>query len=237
MVLMGRDKGGVTHTMILWVAGTLITLFVFIVIIWPWLLSVWYGSCWSDARSDLRGFGREIEGAIRSPYSALDYRLSIGSCIAGVVFINGRDDPNIPKFVTKRCEGYDGYKSYMILIPEEYPKTLKSKDVPESLKDKLEKLKDSISVWGAIELWINDKLGRIPSSYCYEFEHDFTTDERSIKSIPEGFYEGWLNENNWNTGSEPYCLRVSYRETTGGGYNYHITQETCPAKAPEGEEG
>lgn len=235
MVLMSRDKGGVTHTMILWVAGTLITLFVFIIIVWPWLLSVWYGSCWSDARSDLRGFGREIEGAIRSPYSALDYRLSIGSCIAGVVFINGRDDINFSGLIKEECEDYSGYKSYMIVIPEEYPKTLTSKKVPESLEDYVERLKDSMSVWGKIKLWINDKLGRIPSSYCYEFEHDFTMD--SIKSIPEGFYGGWLNKNNWNTGGEPYCLEVSYRGTTGEGYNYQIKPDTCPAKAPEGEEG
>ena len=223
---MADEKGAVQIDLLLWVAGTLIAIVVFTGIVWPWLLSVWYGACWSDARSDLREFGHEIEGGIRNPSSMpIDYRLTIGDCIAGVIFVNGeekRDEYN--SLFEAECGEYSGYKSYMIAIPKEYVLAQNNPSFREEFNEQIDDLKKSLSVWSAIKLWIKDKMGRVPSSYCYEFEHSFTN---SIESIPSGFMNDWKNK--WNPGTEPYCLRVS-PVPSGDGFSYKIATEPCPAK-------
>lgn len=229
-------RGAVTIDLLLWIAGTLIAIVFFIGIVWPWLLSIWYGSCWADARTDLREFGSEIEGAIRGPGHKVDYKLTIGDCIAGVVFVNGNESRD--KYNTlfeAECSEYSGYKSYMIAIPEEVIRTLKDPSFKEKYKEEIEKLKKNFKVWDAIKLWIKDKMGRVPPSYCYEFEHDFTPG--SIKSLPDNtFLEDMTEVNfdikNWNTGEEPYCLQAEY-VGNGNGFRYLITKIQCPAAEKE----
>lgn len=233
-------RGAVTIDLLLWVAGTLLAIIFFIGIVWPWLLSIWYGSCWADARTDLREFGNEIEGAIRGPTSPpIEYRLTIGECIAGVIFINGeeaRDKYN--KLFEAECSEYSGYKSYMIAIPKEFILVQKDPKFIKEFEEQIKDLKESSKVWDAIKLWIKNKMGRVPDSYCYEFEHDFTSE--SIKSIPEGFMSDWKNK--WNPGTEPYCLKAGPVELSVGGFNYYIKPFTCPATEKdellqEGESG
>jgi hypothetical protein len=239
---MKSERGTVTVSIILFVAGTLMTIVFFVMVVWPWMLSIWYGSCWSDARSDLKGLATEIESGVRYPGSEINYRVSFGDCIAGVVFVNGKDDPSFSKLLADRCSSYDGYKSYMLVIPREYPLSMNPNSLPtelyESIKDKLKSLKDSISVWEAIKLWVKDKVGKIPNTYCYEFEHAFTIstlDSDKIISLPEGFKDNWLNQAYWNTGKDPYCIKVSCTPTSDGGCNYLISPyTTCPATKDTG---
>jgi hypothetical protein len=228
----------VTLTFLLWIAGIMVAIAA-LIIIWTWLLSLLYGSCWADARTELRDFGSEIEGGIRGPsIPAIKYRLDIGGCIAGVVFVNGRNDTIYSTIIEDECSEYSGYRSYMIAIPREFlaaqgDKELQEKlqsrhdEVEEQLGKKLDELKKTLSAWDVIKLYIKKKMGKIPPSYCYEFEHDFTAE--SIKSIPEGFPA------DFNAGGEPICLQASPRATTAGGFNYYITTYTCPPDEPPEE--
>ncbi len=235
----GKD-GSVPIDFMLWVAGTLIAIVVFVAIIWPWVLSFWYGGCWSDARTDIRDLGSEIETGIRSdnPGQFVRYRLSVGDCIGGVAFINGREDPAYSGFIQKECEEYSGYKSYMILFPKEYMLAKDDeyqKGLDEELEEKIDNLKDAMSYWEAFKLWVKEKTGRVPPVYCYELEHAISED--SIKSLPEGFYQDPFTESNWNSGTD-YCMLITPRPTSSpGDFNYDIESITCPPReSPEEEE-
>ncbi len=230
---MRPARGAVTIDLLLWVAGTLLAIFFFIGMVWPWLLSIWYGSCWADARTDLREFGSEIEGAIRGPGTELEnYRLTIGSCIGGVVFINGKDYPDAPDFLKEECSEYTGYKSYMVVVPKEIFPLLNDEGFLKKIGKKVNSFWEALSVWDKITLYLKEKMGKVPPTYCYEFEHDFSSTEGTIKSIPAGFWDNIGDEKNWNTGAEPYCLDVAYVPASDG-YNYAITQKACPAKEEE----
>jgi hypothetical protein len=235
---MGDEKGAVTTDLILWVAGTLIAIFVFVGIVWPWLLSIWYGACWADARTDLRGLGQEIETGIRAPVQkGITYELNMGDCVAGVVFVNGREDPVYSKFIEEECSEYSGYKSYMVAIPKEAILAMKNpefvKEYEEMYKEKFENLKDSLDFWDAVKLWVKEKTGRVPPSYCYEFEHSFSGSGKD--SIPSDFWEGLLEAENWNKGTGPYCLQID-PVPTADSFDYRITPYVCPVKTEEKKE-
>ena len=214
---MRSEKGGVVPSILLWVAGTLITIVVFTGIIWPWLLSLWYGSCWADARSDIRELGSEIEGSLRGPGRSADFRLNIGSCIAGVVFINGGVNSEYKNVIADACEDYDGYKSYIIVIPEEFLIAQKDPSFTEKMTKTINDIKSTLSVWDKISLFVKDKMGRVPPTYCYELEHGFSTEY----SIPEDYPDSW------NKGGEPLCLRVSTTSLGESDYNYRIEEIQC----------
>jgi hypothetical protein len=222
---------------ILWGAGTVMAIVVFVGIVWPWLLGIWYGACWADARTDLREFGHEIESKIRSSNQNqyLDYRLSLGDCIAGVIFIDGEEERDEWSGVLgAECSEYSGFKSYMIAVAKEYILVQDDPSFIEKFKKQIDELKKKLSVWEAVKLWIKDKMGRVPSSYCYEFDHSFTSD--SIKSIPKGF--SITDSKVWNNGTAPYCVRVAPRGISNepGAYNYHMTLIPCPARELTEEE-
>jgi hypothetical protein len=225
---MADEKGVVTIDLIMWVAGTLIAVMVFVGIIWPWLLGIWYGSCWTGSRTDLRSFGHEIEGGVRGVDQFIDYDLSLGTCIAGVVFINSGDARNeYYDLFKEECGEYSGYKSYMVAIPSEYLLALKDPEGFNKEFDKeLETLKDSMEYWSAVKLWIKDQTGRVPSSYCYEFEHSFSY-SGDVISIPEGFIDSPLSRENWNRAATEYCLRVTGIQA-GDDYTYRIDPRVCP---------
>lgn len=226
---MRPARGAVTIDLLLWVAGTLLAIVFFIGIVWPWLLSIWYGSCWADARTDLKEFGNEIEGGIRAPNSQpIRYKLTIGDCIAGVIFVNGEDARNeYNKLFEAECSEYSGYKSYMIAVPKEFILAQKDPEFLEKFGDKVNELKEAFKWWDAIKLWVKNKMGRVPDSYCYEFEHGFSNNEYSM---PEGFMDDW--KNNWNPGTEPYCLGVE-AVPYDNSFNYKIEQVPCPVSKKE----
>jgi hypothetical protein len=250
---MARLKAGVTHTIILWVAGTLITIVVFTGVIWPWLLSIWYGSCWADGRTDLKTFGNQMSMAT-SPWSpAKTERLTIGDCIAGVVFINANDEPLLYSHIIEdKCSEYDGFKSYMIALPREYlemqfdddirEKILKKhKELEDTLGKKLDELRKTLGTWEIITLYLKDKIGRVPPSYCYELEHPIHTDvisgeKKPVTTIPAGLDP--LKKETWNTGKEPYCIKIEPVEmdvmnpdgSVKKDFTYKLTPVQCTAE-------
>jgi hypothetical protein len=231
-------KGAITIGILFWVVVVVSTVFILTGVVYPWTLSLWYGSCWADARANLRDLGSEMEGAIRSPNSPpIEYRLTIEECIAGVILVNGKENRDeYSKLFDAECREYTGFKSYMIAIPYEVILTIEDPEfakLNEKYQEMLKDLKDSLKIWDVIKLWIKDKMGRIPPSYCREFEHEFSSSPSSIKSIPKGFMGDWKNMR--NTGKEPYCLHIYPREIAGtqGGFNYVIEQKTCPPEPPE----
>lgn len=220
---MRPARGAVTIDLLLWIAGTMIAIVFFIGIVWPWLLSIWYGSCWADARTDLRDLGSEIEGAIRSPNSPpIEYSLTIGDCIKGIVFINGKDNPDYYKILNKECSQYSGYKSYMIAIPIKPDPEYETEGIAEKSKD----WQETLSAWDKIKLWLKEKMGRNLPEYCYEFEHAFSPS--GINSIPAGYTDPMKND--FNSGTNTYCLHISPEHTAvDSDYNYRILEVPCPA--------
>ena len=223
---MAERKGGVTHTTILWVAGTLTTIVFLTTVLWPWMLGMWYGYCWSDVRSDVRELGAEIKGGVRFPQSAIEDRLLFEECVAGVVFINGRDDPAFSEYIRDQCEDYDGYKSYIIAIPSEILREIKKED-----RGTFQKVTDFFSLmkqWDNVKAFMKEKTGKVPKPYCYEMEHAFSPS--SDKSIPKGFYD---NLGKMNTGQMLYCVEVFYQETNTDDFNYLLDVVNCPVKLEE----
>jgi len=200
--------------------------------VWYWGESIWYGACWSSAKSNLKSLASEMN-SIRNPDSKpIEHRLKLQSCIAGVVFINGRKDTDFSGFVSEECGEYSGYKSYMIAIPKELILVMNDegfkKEFEEKYKKKLEKIRDSLKAWDVVKLWMKDKFGRVPPSYCKEFEREFSPSGED--SIPRGFREGWLEQENWNSGAEDYCLEISAVRIAGTeDFNYRIDARGCPA--------
>jgi hypothetical protein len=215
---------------ILFIGGIVIAISFAVFMFVIFIPSIVYGSCWAGARTELRDMGREIEGAIRSPSSPpLFYRLDMGNCIAGVVFINGREDPAYSKIISEECSEYSGYKSYMITIPSEFLLVQKDKDLEDELGKSLDDLKSTLSAWDIIKLYMKKKIKTVPSTYCKEFEHEFSVS--GINSIPEDFPKSF------NTGTEPYCFEISPVPTSGGDFNYQIKKVPCPAeKKDEGQD-
>lgn len=232
-------RGAISLELVLFVAGTLITIVFFTTIVWPWLLSIWYGSCWADGRDDLKLLGNEITMATRPHSPPRVQRLAIGDCIAGVVFINAEDAPLIYSYIIdEECSEYDGYKSYMIALPSEYLSIQLGDDVKdeilkrhrelegtakETLEEKLDDLRKRLSTWDIIKLYIKNKMGRVPPSYCYEFEHGF----ESETAMPKGLDP--LDSSTWNTGKEPYCIEIEPVTLEGKekDFTYRLTQVQC----------
>ena len=233
-----KKKGLVTVELLLFIFGTLITIMIFVGVVWPWITGIWYGECWQESRMEVRKLGHELEGGIKTPDSKPidEVRLNIGSCIAGVLFLNGKDNQDklhhVDNILDAECESYDGYKSYLLLIPQEYVRALSDPDFKKDLgEETVDKIKDTFSYWQRFKNWMADKFGKIPDPYCYELEHDFSSG--SIKALPTKFFnESWADPENWNPGTEPYC--VTARGVSGNpDYVYLIEEVTCsPKKTP-----
>jgi hypothetical protein len=230
--MSGKNKGLVVVELLLFIFGTLITIMIFVGVIWPWITGIWYGECWAESRMEVRKLGHELEGGIKTPDSnpTDEVRLNLGPCIAGMLFLNGKDNPdalpNVDNILDAECESYDGYKSYMLLIPQEYVRAINDPEYEKEFgKDTMDKIKDTFSYWQRIKNWVADKFGKVPDPYCYELKHDFSSG--SIKALPAGFFtKEWAKPENWNPGTDPYCVRAK-GAGSGSDYLYEIYEVTC----------
>lgn len=223
----------VSTAVVLFLIGGILMGIVAGVMIWDWGESIWYGSCWGSAKSELKSLKSDINSAIRNPQSPPieDYKLGLGSCMYGVVFINGRDNPDLyKKIISVECSQYSGYKSYIIASPicpgVEAEIEEESGGIVNTVKRKFKDWFDMLPSWDKLKAWLNDKMGRTPTPICMEFEHEFSPS--GDDSIPPGFTNPDKPE--CNIGANTYCLDIAPVPVGENDFNYKIDVHICPAE-------
>ena len=235
----------ITARNMLTVFGILMVMIIISTLIITSINSMWYGTCWGNARNEMRSFGKLVD-SIKSPDSIpFVHPLSLGSCIGGVVFVNGKNSDNkipyIDGLLKEECSEYSGYKSYMVAIPTEAIHVLEDPQFQEKYgefyEEQMKEFRENVKVWDAVKLWFKDKVGKIPPSYCWEFEHEFSS--QSIISLPTDFHKNIFT--NWNTG-KTYCLKVSTVAVSSGQgtptsneFNYKIEIDPHGCLIPDSE--
>ena len=98
-------------------AGTGLTAMLYY-IFWEQILVITSGACHSAIWAQTRELKSEINGNLLSARaSPIEFRLSVGNCVEGIIIVNDRNDPEYGKTIRSSCNtGFLGHESFLLTM-------------------------------------------------------------------------------------------------------------------------
>ena len=204
-------------------AGIIIGLAILILVIIPVYMRVRYGECWasmdrtvSDIKSDLTNLGIDKSTVRKVP---------MGDCAGGMIIFNKGSNPGggafsgvidevCPCTTKEKCPNFEGYKSYILVIPW---KTVQEElDKDKSFWSKAWETITLQNIFGKGYKYLTDPRLKFLKPMCTGLEHEFDKEYY----IPQGFE---TKISNFNQKDTAFCFSLEKRTSTNkDGYQYRL---------------